>query len=100
MFPSFCWGGSLPAVASVFTAELSAIVLALRTIFTLLVNSFVIFSDSRSVLSALNSSIPFIHPLVYPHLSGCIYSATGDIVLGSVGCRATLACPGTNGLIG
>ena len=52
-------GGSLPVVASVFTAELSAIVLALRVIFTLPVNSFVNFSDSRSVLSALNSSTPF-----------------------------------------
>ena len=38
--------------------------LALRTIFTLPVNSYVIFSDSRSVLSALNSSIPFIYLLV------------------------------------
>ena len=64
VFPSFCREGSLPAVTSVFTAELSAIVLALRTIFTLPVNSFVIFSDSRSLLSALNSSTPFIYPLV------------------------------------
>ena len=63
VFPSYL-GDSLPAVASVFTAELSAIVLALRAIFTLSVNSFVIFSDSRSVFSALNSSIPFIYPLV------------------------------------
>ena len=39
VFPSFCRGGSLPAVASIFTAELSAIVLGLRTIFTLPVNS-------------------------------------------------------------
>ena len=64
VFLSFFWEGSLPAVAFVFTAELSAVVLAVRTIFTLPVNSFVIFSYSRSVLSALNSSTPFIHPLV------------------------------------
>ena len=68
VFPSFCRWGNLSAVASVFIAELSAIVLALRTIFTLPVNSFVIFSDSRSVLSALNSSTPFIYPLVLPAL--------------------------------
>ena len=64
LFPSFCREVSLPTVASVFTAELSAIVLALRTIFILPVNSFVIFSDSRCVLSALNSSTHFIYPLV------------------------------------
>ena len=64
VFPFFCRGGSLPAVASVFIAELSAIVLALRTIFTLPVNSFVIFSDSRRIISALNYSTPFIYPLV------------------------------------
>ena len=39
VFPSFRRGDSLPAVVSVFTAELSVIVLALRTIFTLPVNS-------------------------------------------------------------
>ena len=38
VFPSFYRGGSLPAVASVFTVELSAIVLALR----LPVNSYYI----------------------------------------------------------
>ena len=64
VFPSFCRGASLPPVASVFTAELSAIVLALQIIFTLPVSSFIIFSDSRSVLSALHSfNVPF-HPLV------------------------------------
>ena len=63
VFPSFCRGGSLPMVASVFTAELSAIVLALRIIFTLPVNSFTIFSDSQGALSALKSC-HIIHPLV------------------------------------
>lgn len=64
VFPSFCRGGSLPSVASVFTAELSAIVLALRIIFTLPVNSFTVFSDSRSALSALESFTLSVNPLV------------------------------------
>ena len=64
VFPTFCRGGSLPLVASIYTAELSAIVLALQIIFTLPVNSFIIYTDSRSVLSALNSSTLSVHPLV------------------------------------
>ena len=40
------------------------IVLDLRTIFTLPVNSFVIFRGSRSILSTLNSPTPFVYPLV------------------------------------
>ena len=64
IFPSFSRGGSLPSVASVFTAELSAIVLALQIIFTLPVSSFTIFSDSRSALSALDSFNTSFHPLV------------------------------------
>lgn len=64
VFPSFCRGGSLPGVASVFTAELSAIILAVRIIFTLPVSSYVIFSDSRSALSALECFTPSHHPLV------------------------------------
>ena len=64
VFPTFCRGGSLPAVSSVFTAELSAIVLALQLIFTLPINSFQIFSDSRSALSALVTLHPTVHPLV------------------------------------
>ena len=64
VFPTFCRGVSLPLVSGIYTAELSAIVMALQLIFTLPVNSFTIFSDSRSVLSALNSSRSFFHPLV------------------------------------
>lgn len=64
IFPSFGRGGSLPSVASVFTAELSAIVLALQIIFTLPVSSFTIFCDSRSALSALDSFNTSLHPLV------------------------------------
>ena len=64
VFPSFCRGGSLPDVSSVFTAEVSAIVLALRIIFTLPVNSFHIFSDSRSALSALACFTSSCHPLI------------------------------------
>ena len=64
VFPSFCRGGNLPKVASVFTAELSAIVLALEIIFTLPVSSFIIFSDSQSALSAVESFNCSNHPLV------------------------------------
>ena len=64
VFPTFSRGVSLPVVSSIYTAELSAIVLALQLIFTLSVNSFTIFSDSRSVLSALISPLSFLHPLV------------------------------------
>ena len=53
VFPSFCRGSSLPQAASVFTTELSAIVLAFEVIFTLPVSSFTISSDSRSALFAL-----------------------------------------------
>ena len=63
VFPSFCRGGSLPTVSSVFTAELSAIVLALRIMFTLPARSFTIFSDSQSALYALASSHVY-NPLV------------------------------------
>ena len=64
VFPTFSRGVSLPDISSVFTAELSAIVLALKIIFTLPVNSFHIFSDSRSALSALVSNTSTFHPLV------------------------------------
>ena len=43
IFPSFSRGGTLPPVASVCTAKLSAIVLALQIIFTLPVTSVIIF---------------------------------------------------------
>lgn len=64
VFPSFSRDCSLPNVASVFTAELSAIVLALRIIFTRPAASFIIFSDSRSALLALQSCTPSVSPLV------------------------------------
>ena len=64
VFPSFSRGCSLPAVASVFTAEISAVVLALQIIFKLPVASFTIFSDSLSVLSALRSCVSSVPPLV------------------------------------
>ena len=51
-------------VASVFTAVLTAIILALQIIFTFPVNYFTIFSDSRSALSALNSYTLPGNPLV------------------------------------
>jgi len=65
VFPSFCRGGTLPAFASVFTAEISAIILALQIIFTLPVSSFTIFSDSRSALASLQFFTPSSqHPLI------------------------------------
>ena len=65
VFPSFCRGGCLPDNASVFTAEMSAIILAFKLIFTLPISSFTIFSDSRSALSALQHFGPSSpHPLV------------------------------------
>lgn len=65
IFPSFSRDGSLPGVASVFTAEVFAIILALKIIFTLPVSSFTIFSDSRSALSAVKHFSPSsLHPLV------------------------------------
>ena len=63
VFPNFSRSGGLPTAASVFTAELSAILLALKEIFLLEAGSFTIYSDSRSALQALeffNSP----HPLV------------------------------------
>lgn len=65
VFPSFCRGASLPDCASVFTAEMSAVILALQIIFTLPSKFYTIFSDSRSVLSSLASFTPAsMHPLV------------------------------------
>ena len=46
-----------------FTAELHGILSALKEILTIDGNSFVIFSDSRSVLQALESFNP-VHPLI------------------------------------
>ena len=63
VFPDFSRRGSLPSAVSVFTAELSAILLALQLILTQGAVRFTIFSDSRAALSALevfNSP----HPLV------------------------------------
>ena len=64
VFSEFCRGGSFPVMASVFTAELSAITLALQIIFTFPINYFTIFSDSRSALSALDSYTLSGNPMV------------------------------------
>ena len=48
---------------SVFTAELSAVEIALRIINKYAANDFTIFSDSQSVISAVKQYSPF-HPLV------------------------------------
>ena len=63
VFPSFCRGGSLPAAASIFTAELTAIIVAVKIIFTLSQPGFTIFTDSFSALLALKS-FNSTHPLV------------------------------------
>ncbi len=62
IFPSFCGGGSLPRVASVFTTELSAIIPALKIIFTFPVSSFTILSDSRSASSVLEHFTSSLYP--------------------------------------
>ena len=64
VFPSFTRSAALSPVSSVFTAELSAIIFTLQTIFTLPVNSFTIFTDSRSVLCALSSFVLSTNPLL------------------------------------
>lgn len=55
VFPLFNWSGSLCNVASVFTAELSAVVLALQVILTFSPSKFIIFSNSWSGILALES---------------------------------------------
>ena len=64
VFPDSCRGGSLPVLGSVFTAELSIIILALQIIFTFPVIHFTIFRDSRSALSGLSSYNLSGNPLV------------------------------------
>lgn len=63
VFPTFCRGVSLPRVASVFTAEISAILLALKIMFSLPQNSFTVYSDSRSALAAI-AAHDYCHPLI------------------------------------
>lgn len=63
VFTDFTRCGTLPAFSSIFTAELSAIILALRTIYPLQVGRYVIFSDSRAALSSVENRFSF-HPLV------------------------------------
>ena len=115
VFPSFCRGSSLPKAASVFTAELSAIVLALEVIFTLPVSSFTIFSDSRSALSALQSfNSASLHPLIISILEwlyllqgkgyrvsfcwvpahvGVAGNERADVLAGDAATRLAPACP-------
>ena len=63
VFPNFSQGGSLPLAASIFTAELTAIILALKLVFVHQDTHFTIFSDSFGALCALKSfNNP--HPIV------------------------------------
>ena len=62
-FPNFSLSGSVHESASIFTAELYGILRALKQILSVDGSHFTIFSDSRSVLEALESFNP-IHPLV------------------------------------
>ena len=55
--------GALPKCASIFTAELHAILIALKQIVSLSERRFVIFSDSRSALQALEM-YNSLHPLI------------------------------------
>ena len=84
MFPIFCRGGSLPVVASVFTAELSAIIMALQMVFTFLV--------ILVVLSLLLILILLVIPWSSPHLSGYFFFTRGGIVLSFAGFRDMSAC--------
>lgn len=62
---TFSSGDSLSGVATIFSAEQSAIVLAQQIIFTLPVLSFTLFSDSRSVLFALDSFTSLTHLILF-----------------------------------
>ena len=58
-----CHALRLPHCASVYTAELSAVEKALEIVYNTNKKSFVIYSDSKSVLDSLNTFNP-AHPLV------------------------------------
>ena len=63
VLPDFSRGGSLPINASIFTAELFAIVVALKIVFAHSACRFTVFCDSQGALLALesfNSSHPII----------------------------------------
>ena len=63
IFPDFIRYGSLPPSTSIFTAELWAILIAIRSLFTLDVVGFVIFTYSRAALSPLED-FNNAHPIV------------------------------------
>ena len=60
--PSFTFSKRLPNKASIFTAEMEALVSALRFVKVSVAKKFIIFSDSKSVLQALLSK--WEHPSV------------------------------------
>ena len=63
VYPSFIYSKRLPDKSSIFTAELEALVSALRYVkMTNTDNRFVIFSDSKSVLQAISSK--WEHPAI------------------------------------
>lgn len=59
---------------SIFTAELWAILVAIRSLFTLDVGGFVIFTDSRAALSALED-FNNAHPIVSDIFNGLVLAA-------------------------
>ena len=63
IFPSQIISGALPKFASIFTAELFAILAAIQNIFSMTNRSYIIYSDSASSLQALESFNPK-NPLV------------------------------------
>ena len=63
VFPSFSAATALPPAASIYTAELAAILSALYFISFLPSGSFTIFTDSRSVLQAIGT-LDLGHPLI------------------------------------
>ncbi|XP_066973192.1 uncharacterized protein [Macrobrachium rosenbergii] len=62
-FPDIERSGRLSSVASIFTAEINAILKALKEILIHNGNNFIIYSDSKSVLQALESFNP-LNPLI------------------------------------
>ena len=63
VFPDFTRCGSLPPYTSIFTSELTAILLPLSTLYPLQVEKHVIFCDSMAALSSIENNYSS-HPLV------------------------------------
>ena len=74
VFPNFARCGSLQPFTLIFTAELWAILVAIRSLFTLDVAGFIIFTDSRAALPALED-FSNAHPIVLDILNWLVLTA-------------------------